>query len=104
MRLPVGSLLPAVSPPPPCPSCVPAVQAAFKLFGDRVKYWFTLNEPETYCSLGYGTGACVADSLSHQFSSVHLYCFPRTVSMLHFTFNWWPVPSTCRLPRPGAVL
>ncbi|EFN57961.1 hypothetical protein CHLNCDRAFT_50621 [Chlorella variabilis] len=31
-------------------------QAAFDLFGDRVKYWFTLNEPETFCPLGYETG------------------------------------------------
>lgn len=34
-----------------------APQAAFDLFGDRVKYWFTLNEPETFCPLGYETGA-----------------------------------------------
>lgn len=28
----------------------------FQLFGDRVKYWLTLNEIQTYCNLGYGNG------------------------------------------------
>ncbi|PSS10019.1 Beta-glucosidase [Actinidia chinensis var. chinensis] len=28
----------------------------FKTFGDRVKHWFTLNEPYTYSYFGYGTG------------------------------------------------
>ncbi|GFY92141.1 thioglucoside glucohydrolase 1 [Actinidia rufa] len=28
----------------------------FKTFGDRVKHWFTLNEPYTYSYYGYGTG------------------------------------------------
>ncbi|GFY92139.1 beta glucosidase 15 [Actinidia rufa] len=28
----------------------------FKIFGDRVKHWFTLNEPYTYSYFGYGTG------------------------------------------------
>ncbi|XP_052133189.1 myrosinase 1-like, partial [Frankliniella occidentalis] len=29
---------------------------AFRLFGDRVKMWITLNEPLEYCGEGYGTG------------------------------------------------
>lgn len=28
----------------------------FKNFGDRVKHWFTFNEPYTYCWLGHGLG------------------------------------------------
>lgn len=28
----------------------------FRLFGDRVKHWITLNEPLTYVNLGYGNG------------------------------------------------
>lgn len=40
-----------------CPaSASPPLQTAFELFGDRVKHWFTLNEPETYCPLGYSVG------------------------------------------------
>ena len=31
-------------------------QAAFRLYGDRVKRWATLNEPLTFCNAGYGTG------------------------------------------------
>ncbi|KAM7497418.1 hypothetical protein LguiA_021832 [Lonicera macranthoides] len=32
------------------------VDVCFKYFGDRIKNWFTLNEPWSYASLGYGTG------------------------------------------------
>nr|XP_026692500.1 uncharacterized protein LOC104266271 isoform X3 [Ciona intestinalis] len=28
----------------------------FRTFGDRVKYWFTFNEPYSYCMLGHGLG------------------------------------------------
>lgn len=28
----------------------------FEMFGDRVRYWITLNEPLTYVNLGYGNG------------------------------------------------
>lgn len=29
-------------------------QTAFELFGDRVKYWITINEPYQVCNQGYG--------------------------------------------------
>lgn len=29
-------------------------RAAFTLFGDRVKYWITMNEPQVVCNMGYG--------------------------------------------------
>jgi beta-glucosidase/6-phospho-beta-glucosidase/beta-galactosidase len=28
----------------------------FRSFGDRVKNWFTFNEPHTYCCFSYGEG------------------------------------------------
>lgn len=31
-------------------------EKSFELFGDRVKYWITFNEPISYCVLGYGEG------------------------------------------------
>lgn len=31
-------------------------ETCFQLFGDRVQYWITLNEPLTYVNLGYGNG------------------------------------------------
>ncbi|GAB2289826.1 Beta-glucosidase 17 [Dionaea muscipula] len=34
------------------------VDLCFKEFGDRVKYWVTLNEPNHYSVLGYADGTC----------------------------------------------
>jgi len=31
-------------------------KVCFQKFGTKVKNWFTFNEPETFCSVSYGTG------------------------------------------------
>lgn len=41
----------------PSGELLPLLQAAFMLFGDRVKYWSTINEPLTICQEGFGTGS-----------------------------------------------
>nr|POE95412.1 beta-glucosidase 13 [Quercus suber] len=32
-------------------------ELCYKEFGDRVKHWITLNEPQTFTTMGYGNGA-----------------------------------------------
>ncbi|XP_076816813.1 uncharacterized protein LOC143462503 [Clavelina lepadiformis] len=38
----------------------------FRTFGDRVKYWFTFNEPYMYCSLGHGLSVAAPGLLEPQ--------------------------------------
>ncbi|PWZ44057.1 hypothetical protein Zm00014a_032332 [Zea mays] len=33
-------------------------KVCFDNFGDKVKNWFTFNEPETFCTFSHGTGQC----------------------------------------------
>lgn len=59
----------------------------FERFGDRVKYWITINEPSMYCPLSYGVGVyapgvawkgvgqylCVHNVLKAHATAYHLY-------------------------------
>ncbi|KAJ0094905.1 hypothetical protein Patl1_17280 [Pistacia atlantica] len=43
-------------------------ELCYRLFGDRVKHWITLNEPLTFASIGYSSGAHAPGRCSKWFS------------------------------------
>lgn len=58
----------------------------FDLFGDRVKYWLTLNEIQTYCNLGYGNGYHAPGlSVSNPYEIAHrsLLAHAKTYHLYH---------------------
>ncbi|KAK4591739.1 hypothetical protein RGQ29_016253 [Quercus rubra] len=44
-------------------------ELCYKEFGDRVKHWITLNEPQTFTTMGYGNGAFAPGRCSKWLSS-----------------------------------
>jgi beta-glucosidase/6-phospho-beta-glucosidase/beta-galactosidase len=47
-------------------------ETCFQLFGDRIKYWITLNEPLTFVNLGYGNGVHAPGlSVANPYEIVH---------------------------------
>lgn len=46
-------------------------ETCFKLFGDRVKYWMTFNEPDTFTVQGYDVGLQAPGRCS---IVLHLFC------------------------------
>lgn len=68
----------------------------FQLFGDRVKYWITLNEPLTYVNLGYGNGYHAPGvSVANPYEVVHrcILAHARIYKLYHekyaITQNGW---------------
>ncbi|KAK4878338.1 hypothetical protein RN001_010844 [Aquatica leii] len=57
-------------------------QVVFKLFGDKVKTWVTINEPKQICSFGYG-GTYGAPALGS--NGIGEYLCARNVLMAHAT-------------------
>jgi len=63
----------------------------FRLFGDRVKWWITLNEPLTVAQLGYGSGSHapgVADPVARPYQVAHrmLRAHARAYRLYHNQF------------------
>ncbi|GJQ82456.1 hypothetical protein Trydic_g11867, partial [Trypoxylus dichotomus] len=52
----------------------------FEMFGDRVKYWITFNEPYEFCQQGYSTGGLAPAYLQDGYGG---YLCGRTVLLAH---------------------
>eukprot|EP00877_Chromochloris_zofingiensis_P008884 jgi/Chrzof1/4249/Cz14g04230.t1 len=67
-------------------------ETLFKLFGKRIKYWITFNEPWVTCQLHYGTGQFapgIPYGLTGQYHCGHhlLQAHVRTVKIYHDTYK-----------------
>ncbi|KAL3526310.1 hypothetical protein ACH5RR_010966 [Cinchona calisaya] len=63
----------------------------FKNFGDRVKYWLTINEPQVFAQYGYVQGLKIPDDrVKYPFLAMHNIILAHASAFKHYKENYQP--------------